>query len=77
MIVDDHAMVRAGLRMLIEQEPHLHIVGEAGDLIAAVGLAAAFSSLSVASPVPECGATSAPSRPVITWCSKRPCWFWW
>ena len=40
MIVDDHAMVRAGLRMLIEQEPHLHVVGEAGDLNAAVGLAA-------------------------------------
>lgn len=40
LIVDDHAMVRAGLRMLIEQEPHLHVVGEAGDLKAAVGLAA-------------------------------------
>jgi len=40
LIADDHAMVRAGLRMLIEQEPHLRVVGEAGDLAAAVGLAA-------------------------------------
>jgi DNA-binding NarL/FixJ family response regulator len=39
LIADDHAMVRAGLRMLIEQEPHLHVVGEAGDVAAVVGLA--------------------------------------
>jgi two-component system, NarL family, nitrate/nitrite response regulator NarL len=38
IIVDDHAMVRAGLRMLIEQEPDLQIVGEAEDLEAAVRL---------------------------------------
>ena len=40
LIADDHAMVRAGLRMLIEQEPHMRVVGEAGDLAAAVALAA-------------------------------------
>jgi two-component system, NarL family, nitrate/nitrite response regulator NarL len=40
LIADDHEMVRAGLRMLIEQEPHLHVVGEAGDVSAVVGLAA-------------------------------------
>src|SRR5512134_151378 len=40
LIADDHAMVRAGLRMLIEQESHLRVVGEAGDLTTAVGLAA-------------------------------------
>lgn len=38
LIVDDHAMVRAGLRMLIEQEPGLQIAGEAADLEAAVRL---------------------------------------
>jgi DNA-binding NarL/FixJ family response regulator len=40
LIADDHAMVRAGLRMLIEQQPHLHVVGEAGDVSSVVGLAA-------------------------------------
>jgi two-component system, NarL family, nitrate/nitrite response regulator NarL len=39
LIIDDHAMVRAGLRMLIEQEQFLRIVGEAGDLPAAVSMA--------------------------------------
>jgi DNA-binding NarL/FixJ family response regulator len=40
VIIDDHVMVRAGLRMLIEQEPDLRIVGETGDMSAAVSLAA-------------------------------------
>jgi DNA-binding NarL/FixJ family response regulator len=31
VIVDDHAMVRAGLRLLIEAEPDIEIVGEAAD----------------------------------------------
>ena len=29
MLVDDHAVLRAGLRMLIDSQPDLHIVGEA------------------------------------------------
>jgi DNA-binding NarL/FixJ family response regulator len=40
VIVDDHAMVRAGLRMLVEQEPGLHIVGEAAELEEAVRITA-------------------------------------
>ncbi len=40
VIIDDHVMVRAGLRMLIEQDPDLLVVGEASDLSAAVPLAA-------------------------------------
>ncbi|MGH9146781.1 MAG: response regulator [Vicinamibacterales bacterium] len=40
VIIDDHVMVRAGLRMLIEQDPALHVVGEASDLSTAVPLAA-------------------------------------
>ncbi len=31
LIVDDHAVVRAGLRMLLSADPDLEIVGEAGD----------------------------------------------
>ena len=30
LIVDDHAVVRSGLRMLLESEPDIEIVGEAG-----------------------------------------------
>src|SRR5512136_536627 len=31
LIVDDHAVVRAGLRMLLSADPDMDIVGEAGD----------------------------------------------
>jgi two-component system response regulator NreC len=31
LIVDDHAVVRAGLRMLLSADPELDIIGEAGD----------------------------------------------
>jgi two-component system, NarL family, response regulator NreC len=31
LIVDDHALVRAGLRMLLSADPDMDIVGEAGD----------------------------------------------
>ncbi|MET0145174.1 MAG: response regulator transcription factor [Ilumatobacteraceae bacterium] len=31
MLVDDQAMVRQGLRMILEAEPHLSVVGEAAD----------------------------------------------
>jgi two-component system, NarL family, nitrate/nitrite response regulator NarL len=40
LIVDDHAMVRAGLRMLIQQEPGRRVVGEANDLATSRALAA-------------------------------------
>ena len=30
-VVDDQAMVRQGLRMILEAEPHITVVGEAGD----------------------------------------------
>ena len=31
LIVDDQALVRAGFRMILESEPEIEIVGEAGD----------------------------------------------
>jgi two-component system response regulator NreC len=35
VLADDHAVVRSGLRMLLEREPDLEVVAEAGDLDAA------------------------------------------
>lgn len=42
LLVDDEAAVRQGLRMRLELEPDLTVVGEAGDGIAAVKAAQAF-----------------------------------
>ena len=41
LIVDDHALFRAGLRLLVEAQPDMTVVGEAGDGVAAVRAAAA------------------------------------
>jgi DNA-binding NarL/FixJ family response regulator len=37
LIVDDEPLVRQGLRLILDGEPDLHVVGEAGDGAAAVG----------------------------------------
>ena len=37
LVADDQTLVRAGIRMLIETQPDLEVVGEAGDGIAAIG----------------------------------------
>jgi DNA-binding NarL/FixJ family response regulator len=39
LIVDDQALVRSGLRMILEAQPDLHVVGEAEDGAVAVELA--------------------------------------
>jgi DNA-binding NarL/FixJ family response regulator len=39
-LVDDQALFRAGVRMLVESQPDLEVAGEAGDGAAAVALAA-------------------------------------
>lgn len=39
LLVDDHAMIRDGLKMLIQAQPDMECVGEAGDGSVAVGLA--------------------------------------
>lgn len=36
LLVDDQALLRAGLRMVIDSQPDLHVVGEAADGLAAV-----------------------------------------
>jgi DNA-binding NarL/FixJ family response regulator len=41
VVVDDQAVIRAGLRMIVENEPDLTVVGEAGDGATAVDVAAA------------------------------------
>ena len=39
-IVDDHALVRDGLRLILEQEPDIEVVGDAADTAGAFALAA-------------------------------------
>ncbi len=39
LIVDDHAVVRQGLKMLLEAQPHVKVVGEAADGATAVEMA--------------------------------------
>ena len=40
LVVDDHALFRRGLEMVLAQEPDIEVVGEAGDAVAAVDRAA-------------------------------------
>ncbi len=42
LIVDDHAVLRSGLRMLIDAQPDLQVVGEAGTLSQAIEIAPAL-----------------------------------
>jgi DNA-binding NarL/FixJ family response regulator len=39
VLVDDQELVRAGFRMVLDAQPDMHVVGEAGDGLAAVDLA--------------------------------------
>jgi DNA-binding NarL/FixJ family response regulator len=39
LLVDDHSLVRRGFRRMLEDEPDMHVVGEAGDGESAVKLA--------------------------------------
>jgi DNA-binding NarL/FixJ family response regulator len=48
LIADDHAMVRRGLRMVLDAEPDLRVVAEAGDGAEAVAAALADPELELA-----------------------------
>jgi DNA-binding NarL/FixJ family response regulator len=39
LIVDDHEVVREGLRLSLSRAPHIRVIGEAGDGVSAVALA--------------------------------------
>jgi DNA-binding NarL/FixJ family response regulator len=39
LLVDDHSLVRRGFRRMLEDEPDIHVVGEASDGLEAVNLA--------------------------------------
>jgi DNA-binding NarL/FixJ family response regulator len=43
LLVDDHALIRMGFRLVIEAEADVEVVGEAGDGAAAVSMAAALT----------------------------------
>ena len=43
LLADDHAMIRAGLRLMLETSPEIVVVGEAGDGAEAVRLARALT----------------------------------
>jgi two-component system response regulator NreC len=43
LLADDHAVLRAGLRSLLEREPDMEVVGEAGDGLETVRQAKEFS----------------------------------
>ncbi|SEH12706.1 response regulator [Thermoleophilum album] len=42
LLADDHGIVRSGLRMLVDRQPDMRVVGEAGDGIEAIALARAL-----------------------------------
>src|SRR3954468_11932465 len=42
LLVDDHSMVRSGLRLLLEEQDDFHVAGEAGDVDGALERARAL-----------------------------------
>ncbi len=42
LLADDHALVRGGIRLLLESEPDIEVVGEAEDGLAAIALTEEF-----------------------------------
>ena len=43
LLVDDHQLVRKGFRRILEDDPEIRVIGEAGTGVDAIHLAAKFS----------------------------------
>jgi DNA-binding NarL/FixJ family response regulator len=52
LLADDHALVRRGVRLIVDAEPDLAVVAEAGDGAEAVALAAPNTPTSSSSTSP-------------------------
>ena len=65
VIADDHAMVRSGLRVLLDAEPDLSVVAEAGDVAAALECARAHRPAVVVLALNMPGEPSLPAIPRI------------
>jgi DNA-binding NarL/FixJ family response regulator len=50
LLADDHKLIRAGLRLVVDQQPDLSVVGEADDGRQAVELAKSLKPNVVAQP---------------------------
>ena len=62
-LVDDQALFRAGVRMLVESQPDLEFVGEAGDGVEGVDARGAVAARRRAHGHPDAGAWTASRRP--------------
>ena len=59
-LVDDHALVRAGLRALLDRLPGVEVVGEASDGREALKLIETMPSLALAAPTAVASTTVSP-----------------
>ena len=72
LLADDHAMVRRGLRLILDAEPDLEVVAEAGDGAEAVELALARTSTWPCS-TSRCRDSPACRRPESSTSAARTC----
>jgi DNA-binding NarL/FixJ family response regulator len=71
VIVDDHAMVRSGLRLLLESEGEFSVVGEAGDVDAALRCAEAHQPRIILLDLNMPGRPSLPAIPELLAAAPR------
>ena len=73
LLADDHIVMRSGLRLLLERQPNLQVVGEAADGQEAVRLAAAEKPEVVIMDIamPHLNGVEA-TRQIVTGIPRRP-----